>query len=461
MNLKDIKIAYFLGIGGIGMSAIARYFNHVGIKVLGFDKTMTPLTQKLGEEGMQIHYMDDLDYLQSLNLDQANTLVVLTPAIPKNHLEWNWLKQNKFTIQKRSEVLGLLSKAYKTIGVAGTHGKTTTSTLLAHILAASSIHCNAFLGGISSNYQTNLLLHPQADTLAESEQYTVVEADEFDRSFLTLFPYYSVITSTDADHLDIYGDHSAMQESFLAYANRLVEGGTLFVKYGLDIIDQLTVNYKTYGLDTAAQIHAFNIRINEAEHIFDLNLEGRIIKDLDLGIPGMHNVENAVAACAVALMAGVSEEELRTGLNSFRGVKRRFEYIIKEPNCIFIDDYAHHPEELRAILSSVKRMYPNHKLVAAFQPHLFSRTRDFAEGFANALSMVDHLFLLDIYPARELPIEGVSSTMLLANISSPQKELISKEALVQAVTTLKPSLFLTLGAGDIDALVLPIKKGLQ
>jgi len=461
MNLKDIKIAYFLGIGGIGMSAIARYFNHVGIKVLGFDKTMTPLTQKLSEEGMQIHYMDDLDYLQSLNLNQANTLVVLTPAIPKNHLEWNWLKQNKFTIQKRSEVLGLLSKAYKTIGVAGTHGKTTTSTLLAHILAASSIHCNAFLGGISSNYQTNLLLHPQADTLAESEQYTVVEADEFDRSFLTLFPYYSVITSTDADHLDIYGDHNAMQESFLAYANRLVEGGTLFVKYGLDIIDQLTVNYKTYGLDTAAQIHAFNTRINEAEHIFDLNLEGRIIKDLDLGIPGMHNVENAVAACAVALMAGVSEEELRTGLNSFRGVKRRFEYIIKEPNCIFIDDYAHHPEELRAILSSVKRMYPNHKLVAAFQPHLFSRTRDFAEGFANALSMVDHLFLLDIYPARELPIEGVSSTMLLANISSPQKELISKEALVQAVTTLKPSLFLTLGAGDIDALVLPIKKGLQ
>jgi UDP-N-acetylmuramate--alanine ligase len=443
------------------MSAIARYFNHVGIQVLGFDKTMTPLTQKLSEEGMQIHYMDDLDYLQSLNLDQANTLVVLTPAIPKNHLEWNWLRQNKFTIQKRSEVLGLLSKAYKTIGVAGTHGKTTTSTLLAHILAASSIHCNAFLGGISSNYQTNLLLHPQADTLAESEQYTVVEADEFDRSFLTLFPYYSVITSTDADHLDIYGDHNAMQESFLAYANRLVEGGTLFVKYGLDIIDQLTVNYKTYGLDTTAQIHAFNISINKAEHIFDLNLEGRIIKDLDLGIPGMHNVENAVAACAVALMAGVSEEELRTGLNSFRGVKRRFEYIIKEPNCIFIDDYAHHPEELRAILSSVKRMYPNHKLVAAFQPHLFSRTRDFAEGFANALSMVDHLFLLDIYPARELPIEGVSSTMLLANISSPQKELISKEALVQAVTTLKPSLFLTLGAGDIDALVLPIKKGLQ
>jgi UDP-N-acetylmuramate--alanine ligase len=289
----------------------------------------------------------------------------------------------------------------------------------------------------------------------------VVEADEFDRSFLTLFPYYSVITSTDADHLDIYGEHRAMQESFFAYANRLVQGGTLFVKYGLDIIDKLTVNFKTYGLTPAAQIHAFNIRINEAEHIFDLNLEGRIIKDLDLGIPGMHNVENAVAACAVALSAGVTEEELKTGLTSFRGVKRRFEYIIKEPNCIFIDDYAHHPEELKAILSSVKRMYPNHKLVAAFQPHLFSRTRDFAQGFASSLSMVDHLFLLDIYPSRELPIDGVSSAMLLANITSPHKELISKEALVQTVTALKPSLFLTLGAGDIDALVLPIKKGLQ
>jgi len=460
MNLNDIKIAYFLGIGGIGMSAIARYFNHIGIQVLGYDKTMTPLTQKLSEEGMQIHYTDDLNYLQSLNLDQAKTLVVLTPAVPKDHLEWNWLKQQNFNIQKRSEVLGLLSKAYLTIGIAGTHGKTTTSTLVAHILASSAVKCNAFLGGISSNYQTNLLLHPKADSLPEIEQYTVVEADEFDRSFLTLFPYYSVITSTDADHLDIYGEHSAMEESFLTYANRLVQGGTLFVKYDLAIIKKLEVNFKTYGLQTESQIHAFNIRINEAEHIFDLNLEGRIIKDLDLGIPGMHNIENAVAACAVALLAGVTEEELKFGLKSFKGVKRRFEYIIKEKDQIFIDDYAHHPEELKAILNSVKIMYPNQKLVAAFQPHLFSRTRDFAKGFAKALSLVDHLFLLDIYPARELPIEGVSSAMLLQNITSEHKELVSKEGLVQAVTALKPSLFLTLGAGDIDALVLPIKNGL-
>ena len=461
MNLNDIKVAYFLGIGGIGMSAIARYFKHIGIQVIGYDKTETPLTQKLVAEGMAIHYVDDVALVNSLQLKQENTLVVLTPAIPKNHQEWAWLKANDFTIQKRSEVLGLLSKAYITIGVAGTHGKTTTSTLIAHVLFSSSVKCNAFLGGISSNYQTNLLLHPAADTIPSSQQYTVVEADEFDRSFLTLFPYYSVITSTDADHLDIYGDHNSMQESFLAYAERLVNGGTLFLKYGLDIQEKLKANFETYGLQAEAQIHAFNIRINEAEHIFDLNLKGRIVKDLELGIPGMHNIENAVAAAAVALAAGVTEEELRSALKSFKGVKRRFEYIIKTPSCIFIDDYAHHPEELKAIIGSVKRMYPNHKLVAAFQPHLFTRTRDFAAGFAEALSMVDHLFLLDIYPARELPIAGVNSQMLLDHISAPEKGVVSKEDLVKRVIALKPALFLSLGAGDIDALVEPIKLGLQ
>ncbi len=461
MNLNDIKVAYFLGIGGIGMSAIARYFKHIGIQVIGYDKTETPLTQKLVAEGMAIHYVDDVALVNSLQLKQENTLVVLTPAIPKNHQEWAWLKANDFTIQKRSEVLGLLSKAYITIGVAGTHGKTTTSTLIAHVLFSSSVKCNAFLGGISSNYQTNLLLHPAADTIPSSQQYTVVEADEFDRSFLTLFPYYSVITSTDADHLDIYGDHNSMQESFLAYAERLVNGGTLFLKYGLDIQEKLKANFETYGLQAEAQIHAFNIRINEAEHIFDLNLKGRIVKDLELGIPGMHNIENAVAAAAVALAAGVTEEELRSALKSFKGVKRRFEYIIKTPSCIFIDDYAHHPEELKAILGSVKRMYPTHKLVAAFQPHLFTRTRDFAAGFAEALSMVDHLFLLDIYPARELPIAGVNSQMLLDHITAAEKELVSKEDLVKRVIALKPALFLSLGAGDIDALVEPIKLGLQ
>lgn len=461
MNLKDIHTAYFLGIGGIGMSAIARYFKHAGIRVLGYDKTETPLTRKLSEEGMHIHYTDDVDYVKALHLNVANTLVVLTPAIPKDHMEWAWLKAGNFTIQKRSQVLGLLSEAYKTVGVAGTHGKTTTSTLIAHLFTVSSIKCNAFLGGISSNYQTNLLLHPNHGEVEVAQQYTVVEADEFDRSFLTLHPYYSVITSTDADHLDIYGAHDAMQESFLEYAQRLVPGGTLFVKHSLDIKNKLSVNYKTYGLQPEAQIHAFDIRIKESEHIFNLNAEGRIIENLELGIPGLHNIENAVAACAVALAAGMSEDELREGLKSFRGVKRRFEYIIKRPDRIFIDDYAHHPEELKAILGSVKRMYPNTELVAAFQPHLFTRTRDFAEGFAEALSMADHLFLLDIYPARELPIEGVSSAMLLENIGSAQKKLVGKQELVNEIARLKPKLFLTLGAGDIDALVEPIKEVLN
>jgi UDP-N-acetylmuramate--alanine ligase len=461
MDLKDIKVAYFLGIGGIGMSAIARYFSHVGIRVVGYDKTVTPLTQKLVEEGMEIHFTDDVTYVESLHLKQGETLVVLTPAIPKDHQEWAWLREQHFTIQKRSEVLGLLSKAYCTIGIAGTHGKTTTSTLVAHILTESAQKCNAFLGGISTNYQSNLLLHPQADILPANKQYTVVEADEFDRSFLTLHPFYSAITSTDADHLDIYGAHDAMQESFLAYANRLQEGGTLFVKYGLDIAEKLQVNYKTYGLNPKADVYASNVRINKAEHVFDLHVMGKVINNLSLGIPGMHNVENAVVASAIALQAGVTEGELRAALISFKGVKRRFEYIINTPSCVYIDDYAHHPEELNAILGSVKRMYPDLALVIAFQPHLFTRTRDFMDEFAKALSAADEVFLLDIYPARELPLPGIDSALLLSKITCSKKALLSKTQLVESVTAMRPKLFLTLGAGDIDALVQPIKEGLQ
>lgn len=457
MKLKDIRIAYFLGVGGIGMSAIARYFSSRGIVVVGYDKTETSLTRKLSDEGMFIHYIDDPEFVQTLNLSPKDTLVVLTPAIPKDHQEWAWFKGKGFTILKRSEVLGLLSNAYKTIGIAGTHGKTTTSTLVAHILTQSEIGCNAFLGGISSNYHSNLLLHKQGEVTQPQDQFTVVEADEFDRSFLTLAPYLSVITSTDADHLDIYGEHSAMQISFLDYSNRLVEGGKLFIKQGLELIEKLTVNFETYGLNESAQNYAYHIRINQDENKFNLNLNGTQILDVSLGIPGMHNIENAVAASAIAIAAGVNEEELRSGLLSFKGVKRRFEYILKTPTRIFIDDYAHHPEELKAILNSVKQMYPNHKLVVAFQPHLFSRTRDFAEGFATSLSLADQLYLLDIYPARELPIEGVSSAMLLKNITCKEKELCSKEDLIKKVGKSRPSLFLTLGAGDIDALVEPLK----
>ncbi|MDP1725644.1 MAG: UDP-N-acetylmuramate--L-alanine ligase [Bacteroidota bacterium] len=461
MDFKDIKAAYFLGIGGIGMSAIARYFNYLGIKVTGYDKTETPLTKNLVQEGMDIHYTDDVKFVIGLKLNPPNTLVVITPAIPKDHQEWKYFTEQKFTIQKRAEVLGIISEAYQTIGVAGTHGKTTTSAMIAHILTQSKLGCNAFLGGISSNYESNLLIHKRAKELKPAEQFTVVEADEFDRSFLTLHPKISVITSTDADHLDIYGAHSAMQESFLDYANRLVAGGTLLVKHNLDLVKKLKVKHLTYGFDPGADVFAGNIQINEAEHIFDLYFDGSFYPELKLGIPGMHNIENAVAASAACLIAGVTGDELRKALISFKGVKRRFEYIIKNEKQIFIDDYAHHPEELRAILSSVKRMYPRYKLVVAFQPHLFSRTRDFAEGFAETLSMADKLFLLDIYPAREQPIEGVSSQMILDRMISKDKILCSKEELIEYVKMERPRLFLTLGAGDIDALVQPIKQVLS
>jgi len=457
MELKDIRIAYFLGIGGIGMSAIARYFAHLGITVLGYDKTETLLTKKLSAEGMYIHYQDQPELVQTLNLEKKDTLIVLTPAIPADHQEWSWFKEQRFEIKKRSEVLGMISRAYKTIGIAGTHGKTTTSTMVAHLLAQSSIGCNAFLGGISTNYQSNLILHEKADTLPTYEQFNVVEADEFDRSFLTLFPTLAVVTSTDADHLDIYGEHNAMMESFLAYTNKILPGGLLFLKVGLEIASKIQVPFQTYGLSEAAQNFAFNIRINEDIHLFDLNLNHEIITDVNLGISGLHNIENAVAAAAIALKVGLSHDEIKEGLASFKGVKRRFEYIIKEKYRVFIDDYAHHPEEIRAILTSVKRMYPTLKLVVAFQPHLFSRTRDFAEDFAKSLSLADQLLLLDIYPARELPIPGINSAMLLDNITCVEKELCTKEQLVERVASLQPALFLTLGAGDIDTLVEPIR----
>jgi UDP-N-acetylmuramate--alanine ligase len=456
-DFSQIKFVYFLGIGGIGMSAIARYFNHAGIPVYGYDKTSTILTKQLESEGVQIHYSDEPAFVQSLNLNVQDTLVVLTPAIPKDHQEWAWLQENGFTILKRSQVLGVLSSSFKTVGVAGTHGKTTTSTMVAHLLKQSKVDCSAFLGGISSNYQSNLLL-PSIDVSKNS--WLVVEADEFDRSFLTLHPSVSIITSTDADHLDIYGEHSALKDSFLAYANRLVEGGSIYVKYGLDLVQDLKGNVFTYGLNDKADVFAFNIRINNDEHIYDLNYKGQIIHEINLGIPGLHNIENSVAAAAVALQLGVDETELKNAMFGFRGVKRRFEYIIKEKNLIFIDDYAHHPEELRAILGSVKRMYPGKKIVAAFQPHLFTRTRDFADGFAETLSMADEMYLLDIYPARELPIEGVNSQMILDKMTSSNKHLVSKQDLVKTIIDKKPELFLILGAGDIDTLVEPIKTGL-
>ncbi len=460
MYIKDIKTAYFLGIGGIGMSAIARYFNHLGIKVMGYDKTPTTLTNELIKEGIDIHFEDLGDNIQHLTFNIQNLLVVLTPAIPPNHQEWAWFKNNGFTILKRSQVLGLISQNHQTIGVAGTHGKTTTSTLIAHILKQSSVDCSAFLGGISTNYNTNLLLANQPINQSTNQPIVVIEADEFDRSFLTLYPTISIITSTDADHLDIYGEHNELKKSFLDYTNRLVTGGTLIIKKELDLINDVTVNYITYSIESEADVYAKNILITKGNYTFDLVYKGNEINNLQLGIPGLHNVENAVAACAACLMSGVSELELRNALLGFKGVKRRFEYIIKNDYQIYIDDYAHHPEELRAIISSVKNMFPTHEIVVAFQPHLFSRTRDFVDGFAESLSLANEVFLLDIYPARELPIEGITSKIIFDKMTC-KKHLVSRNELLEAVKTNQPKVFLTLGAGDIDLLINPIKEILE
>jgi UDP-N-acetylmuramate--alanine ligase len=474
MDIKNIKTAYFLGIGGIGMSAIARYFNHLGIKVMGYDKTPTALTNELIKEGIDIHFEDNIEIAINYQLSTDNCLVILTPAIPANHQEWAWFKSKGFTILKRSQVLGLISQNQQTIGVAGTHGKTTTSTLIAHILKQSSVDCSAFLGGISTNYNTNLLLansdtstniqHPKSNfILSEVEgqhSFVVIEADEFDRSFLTLYPTIAIITSTDADHLDIYGEHNELKKSFLDYTNRLVNGGTLIIKKELDLINDVTVNYITYSIESEADVYAKNIVITKGNYTFDLVYKGTEINNLQLGIPGLHNVENAVAASAACLMSGVTELELRAALLGFKGVKRRFEYIIKNNSQIYIDDYAHHPEELRAIISSVKNMFPTNEIVVAFQPHLFTRTRDFVAGFAESLSIANEVFLLDIYPARELPIEGITSKIIFDKITA-KKHLVSRNELLAAVKINQPKVFLTLGAGDIDLLINPIKEILE
>lgn len=461
MNFDAIKQVYFLGIGGIGMSAIARYFNHLNIPVSGYDKTETPLTKALTEEGIQIHYRDLGSELSNWGLNPKETLVILTPAIPKDHEELNWFKQNEYHILKRSQVLGLITSEYKTAGVAGTHGKTTTSTLLAHLLKQSSLDCAAFLGGISTNYNTNLLLSENTSQ-SKSNTAMVVEADEFDRSFLTLHPAVGIITSTDADHLDIYGVHDALKQSFADYAAQVKE--VLFVKKELELCDELkqqqhsTRKVYSYSIQQQADVFADNIQIKGDTYYFDLHYHGTAIANIELGIPGLHNVENAVAASAVALYYGMSETELKNGLQSFSGVKRRFEYIIKNNNLVYIDDYAHHPTELTAIIGSVKKMYEGKKLLAIFQPHLFSRTRDFMDGFAESLSIPDEVILLDIYPARELPIPGITSQVVFDKITNPAKTLCTKQDVLEILKTKSFDVLLTVGAGDIDTLVQPIKQ---
>ncbi|RXK50776.1 UDP-N-acetylmuramate--L-alanine ligase [Aquirufa rosea] len=454
IQLKDLKYVYFLGIGGIGMSAIARWFLHNGFPVFGYDKTESPLTKTLSQEGMQIHYEDDIDCIPKVILaDTAHSLFIYTPAIPANHAEKNYLLNQGIPLYKRSEILGWITQQIPTLAVAGTHGKTTTSSLLTHLLIHAQKNVTAFLGGITQNYGTNYIPNKDKENII-----CVVEADEYDRSFLTLHPYAAVVTSTDADHLDIYGASEQVVESFQLFVSQIQSDGFFIQKDGLNLASKH--RKATFGIESG-DYQAVNIRIEEHRMVFDMLYPEGEIKDIPMRIPGFHNIENALAAAALARQVGLSGEEIKAGIASFKGVKRRFEYHLETPEHVMIDDYAHHPTEIAACLKSVKALYPDEKIVAIFQPHLFSRTRDFLNDFAQSLSLADELYLLDIYPARELPIPGVSSEKLLDKINLKQKQCISKEGLVEAIKKEKPALLVTMGAGDIDLLLTDLKAALQ
>jgi len=448
MELSKINRVYFVGIGGIGMSAIARYFAKRGVVVCGYDKTRTNLTIDLEHEGILISYLDDESSLPvCFHENHDDTLVVYTPAIPKNSIILNHFKDNGFSLKKRSEVLGIISKGMFCVAVAGTHGKTTTSSMIAHILTDTGFGCTAFLGGITTNYNSNVLFG--------KNNVVVVEADEYDRSFLTLHPDVAVITSMDADHLDIYGDESHLHESFNLFANQIKPDGKLFVK------DGLPMHGITYAANDHAALQASNIRPENGRFVFDFNDGYTTIKDLSLAMPGKHNVENAVAAIGVALSLGIHAKSIKKAVETFKGVKRRFETIVNQPDHIYIDDYAHHPEELKACFDAVRQLHPKKKLTVMFQPHLFTRTRDFADEFAKVLSTADEMILLEIYPARELPIEGINSQMLLDKITIDKKEICGKDSVVARLKNNKPELLLTVGAGDIDTLIEPLKNMLN
>jgi UDP-N-acetylmuramate--alanine ligase len=455
VKLDNYDNIYFLGIGGIGMSAQARWFMKKGLRVFGYDKTATALTTSLVEEGMTIHYDDSVASIPSIIKEQKEkTLVIFTPAIPKDHAEHAYLKENGYTILKRSEVLGLLTKNYKTIAVAGTHGKTTTSSMVAHILKVANKNMVAFLGGITTNYDSNLVMN---GAISE-ETLVVVEADEFDRSFLRLFPEVAIVTSADPDHLDIYGDHESMITSFKDFIKQINKKGSLIIHESIDelLTHDLSITKNTYSM-SRGQFFAERITAKSGFFEFDLNGFDKV-EHVTLGVPGFHNVENAIAATVAAHKVGVSLPTIKKALASFTGVKRRFEFVLRNDNVVFVDDYAHHPTEIEAFLRSLKSMYPRKKLTVIFQPHLFTRTRDFAIGFSESLSLADELFLLDIYPARELPIEGVDSAMILEKVTSKTKVLCTKQNVLDKLQNIELELIATVGAGDIDTLVEPIKK---
>lgn len=449
MNINNIRQVYLIGIGGIGMSALARYFRHLGCLVGGYDKTETDLTRRLVSEGITINYIDDFDLINDAfkSVDEY-TLVIYTPAVPSELQILNRFQELGHALFKRSQVLGLISQNKFTIAVAGTHGKTTTTALIAHILTDSGFGCSAFLGGLSTNYATNVLF--------SDNNVMVVEADEFDRSFLTLYPDIAVVTSADADHLDIYGDKSQLQESFKLFLGQLHAQGKRIVKVGLPFEADIY-----YSATAEADAYADNVCVKHGTFYFDYVFKNGRVANIDLGVPGRHNVENAVAAIAVAQLLKIPMAKITDALSSFAGVKRRFEYIVKTPDTVYIDDYAHHPEELKAFFSAVKQLYPGKRLTAVFQPHLYSRTRDFAADFADALRMVDTLLLMEIYPAREMPIKGVDARMLLDKVAIDDKHIVNREDVKMYVGNMRPELLVTVGAGDIDLLVKPLKAILE
>ena len=446
MNLAQIHNVYFIGIGGIGMSALARYFKSIGKNVAGYDKTKTELTDELETLGIAIHFEDAIESIPT-EFYKENTLVIITPAVPVSHSEWNYLLERNYQIKKRAEVLGIITKNTFCFAVAGTHGKTTTSSILGHILYESGADVTSFIGGIAENYNSNLI--------GNGKTITVVEADEFDRSFLHLHPDIACITSMDADHLDIYGDKKSIEDSFEEFADKVSDKSQLFVTKNLPL-EGVTV-----AVNEEANYKAFNIRIENGNYLFDVQTPKEIISNLEFGLPGKHNLTNALMALAMAKTFGTSNDAIAKALKSFKGIKRRFSYQIKEKNLVYIDDYAHHPTEINAVHQAVSELYPNQKVLAIFQPHLFSRTRDFGDDFAKSLSAFDEVILLDIYPARELPIHGITSKWLLDKMTISDKKLVTKEALIPTILQSDAKIIVTIGAGDIGELVPTIKKTLN
>ncbi|CAM3534016.1 murC protein [Flavobacterium saliperosum S13] len=447
MNLNQIQNVYFIGIGGIGMSALARYFKFIGKNVAGYDKTHTHLTGELEESGISIHFEDDVKLIGQEYLNKENTLVVITPAVPKHHTEWNYFLNNGFTVKKRAEVLGIITKDTFCFAVAGTHGKTTTSSILGHVLYESGADVTAFLGGIVENYNSNLI--------GSGKTVTVVEADEFDRSFLYLHPNIACVTSMDADHLDIYGDATAIEASFVEFANKVEDKKNLFINNGLPL-EAITV-----GVNDDSDFVAKNIRIENGWYVFDVTTPTEEMKDLRFGLPGRHNLTNALLALAMARTFGTPTDDIAKAFLTFQGVRRRFSFQIRKPEFVYIDDYAHHPTEINAVHQAVRELYPGKKVLAVFQPHLFSRTKDFADDFAKSLSQFDEVMLLDIYPARELPMEGITSQWLLDKMENENKKLVQKEELISLMKASDAQIVVTIGAGDVGEMVPDIKKALE